>query len=247
MRKKAWKHSSSAGFTLLEVLFVVAIIGMTSVMALESFRTYAPRLELRQAAGQAAQLIQRTRLEAIKQGITTVVEADLDERTLTAFAEVNGNAAAPLTADARYLIYDPDPLVPPDRTDYLIATMGLPGKEATGSQFGGPMFGLRGADSVVGFTNVSQAPSDAKVKTAALVFLPTGAVVTPGAFRFADARGANYLETALTSLTGDVEVRKYLEGSDAPSGGVPDFFVESNLVFSEQQDTAIGRNVWVWY
>lgn len=210
------------------------------VVALESLRTYVPRFELRQAGNQAAQLIKRARLEAVKRGVTTVVEANLEERTLRAFAEVNGIASDPLLIGTRYLVYDPEILKAADRTDYLISTMALPGKEETGVQFGGPQFGLKGADSVVGFTTVSQ-PSAEPVKTPVLVFTASGAIVAPGAFRFADARNANHFEIALTSLTGDVEIRKYLNAIDAPSGGLAAFFAEGNIVFSE------SRNIWVWY
>lgn len=241
MRKGRTRRHPAAGMTILEVLFVVAILGLVAAVAVEAMSTYGPRIQLRQTVGQAAQLINKARIEAIRRGVTTVVEADIGGRTLTAFAEINGNPNNPLDPAGRYLYFDPDPTLPIDRTDYVIGAVYLPGEIGTGVHFGGPAEGLDGGDSVSGFTLVPDAGGGTN---SVLVFRSTGGVHDPGAFRFADARAANFFETSITAITGKIEIRKHLRAGDSPSGSA-DFFTEANETFSP--DGRLGGKVWVWY
>lgn len=234
MKTGRWNRSRAAGMTILEVLFVVAILGLVAAVAVEAMTTYGPRIQLRQTVGQAAQLINKARIEAIKRGVTTVVEADANERSLIAFADVNGNPSNPLDPNGQYLVFDPAIGVPRDRTDYLISTVYLPGKLETGVRFTNP-------DGSVGVTGFTRVP-DGSGKSV-LVFRSTGAVIDPGAFRFSDARQANFLETSITAITGKIEVRKYLDGLDTPSG-TADFYGEGNVSFDGR---TVGENLWVWY
>lgn len=235
---QSWPRA--AGFTVLEILVVVAIVGLLAVLTVETLSAYVPRFRLRQSTSQAQQLINKARLEAIRRGVTTVVAADFGDRTLTAFAELNGDPDDPLAVGARYLVFDPDPISQPDRTDYLIGVMALPGPGGAGVQFGGPQFGVNGPDAVTGLTPV---PGAAAGAPPVLVFLPTGAVAAPGALRFTDGAERNFLETAVTNLTGKIEVRKYLGDADSPTGAA-DFFAEGNVSFAAD---GVGENVWVWY
>lgn len=236
----ARRRPPAAGFTVLEILVVVAIVGLIAVLALETMSVYVPRFRLRQSTSQAQQLINKARLEAIRRGVTTVVAPDFAGRALTAFAELNGDPDNPLAAGARYLVYDPDPGARPDRTDYLIGTMTLPGPGDVGVQFGGPQLGVNGLDAVTGLTPI---PGAVAGTPPVLVFLPTGAVDAPGSLRFTDGAGRNFLETAITNITGKSEVRKYLEAVDSPTGAA-DFFAEGNVTFATDK---VGENVWVWY
>lgn len=263
MRRSRAMSSHSGGFTILELLVTTAVLAMLTVMTLETMRVYVPRFELRQGADSAAQLINQARLTAIQRGVRTVVQADFTERTLTAFADVNGNPSDPLAESGRYLVYDPDPLVPMDRTDFLIGTLDLPGKPATGVRFGGPAGGAGGGDSVRGFTSVPESageeddpdadpdpdeeedPDESSPDTPnVLVFQPTGGTRAPGAFRLMDARGENVLETAVVSIVGRVEIRKHLLAGDSPTG-VEGFFAQGNSTFDE--DASAGKNIWIWY
>lgn len=240
---KGFAKDRQSGFTVLELLIVVAIVGMMSVIVVESVRTFVPRFELEQAAGQTQQLIMKARIEAVKRGVRTVIEADLDERMLRAFVDMNGNPNNPLDPNGRYLVFDPDDTLPEKRTDYMIGWTALPGKPATGSQFGGPKDGIRGADSIEGFTPIPSAPP---TQPAVLVFRASGAVRDAGAFRFSDSRGANHLETAVSAVIGNVEIRKYLQAADSPTG-VAKFFAEANDSFADGSGRTVGRNIWVWY
>ncbi len=242
MRTGRSSRQRAAGMTILEVLSTVAIVGLVAAVAVEAMSTYGPRIQLRQSVSQAVQLINKARIEAIKRGVTTVVEADVDARTLTAFADVNGNPNNPLDPAGRYLVFDPDPLVSRDRTDYLIGIVDLPGQATTGVQFGGPEGGIGGADSVTGFTSVPGAGSGGR---SALVFRSTGGVHDPGAFRFADARGANFLEASITAITGKISIMKHLRAADSPNG-TAGFFAEGNASFPGASGS-LGENVWVWY
>ena len=234
-----YPRGSSAGFTLIEIMVVVAIASLLAYMAMLAFTTYVPRFQLRGTANQIAQMINRARLEAIKRRVTTVVAADFNDRTMTLFADVNGDPADPSAAGALYLVLDPDLLEPPDRTDYLIATFPLPGQVDRGIQFAGPVGGIAGADAVDGFTPVPAAPADPPV----MAFSPTGAILDVGAFRLSDASQSNFLETAVINITGKVEVRKYLLDVDSPTG-TAGFFAEGSASFDVGQ---VGRGNWVWY
>lgn len=239
-RRPACRRPEAAGFTVLEILVVVAIVGLIAVLVIETMSAYLPRFRLRQSTSQAQQLIQKTRLEAIRRGVTTVVAPDFNDRSLTAFAELNGDPNNPLAPGARYLFFDPDPLARPDRTDYLIGVVRLPGPGDVGVQFGGPQFGVNGMDAVTGLTPVPGAVPGAP---SVVVFHPTGAVDAPGSLRFTDGAGRNYLEAAITNLTGKSEVRKYLQAGDSPTG-TADFFTEANISFGPD---SVGKNIWVWY
>jgi hypothetical protein len=252
MRRISAKSLSSGGFTMMELVIGTAVIGMLTVMTLETMRVYVPRFELRQGANSVAQLINRARIMAIQRGVTTVVRADFEARTVTAFADVNGSSLNPLAPGALYLVYDPDLLLPEDRTDFLIGTLLLPGKLKTGVQFGGPLNGLGGADSVRGFTQVPIAAPDEEEEEEeeesdvpnVLVFQPNGSTRGPGGFRLMDARGENFLEVAVVTIVGKVELRKYLLAEDAPTG-IADFFPEGNISFDD--DAGPGKHIWVWY
>ena len=59
-----------------------------------------------------------------------------------------------------------------------------------------------------------------------------------GALRFADGSRRNFIETAVTSLVGKVEVRKFLESDDSPT---------ASAGFFQEGTGSGGANVWVWY
>jgi len=241
---------ATRGFTLVELLVILALIGLLATLAVGSYQTYIPRLELRSAMNGTAQVIGRARLMAIQRSITTVVVPDFEERTVYAYGEINGNPADPLDPDGRYLVFDPVPGSPGHvlgagesltyDTDFLISRVQLPGAPEVGVDFAGPVGGVQGADSVIGLTAV---PGAAAGEPGVLVFLPSGKVLDTGAIRLVDSRRVNYLEASVPSIAGRVSLRKYVLAADSPTG-VADFFAEGNLT---KADGTVGRNVWVWY
>ncbi len=215
-----------AGYTVIEMLMVIAVAGVLGTLTLHYFEAWQPRLELRGTVRQAESLIHKARLEAIQRGVCTVVQADPQTGSLIAFADVNGDPVAGNPGHASFLKFDPDPAVGHKRTDYQIGQIQL---ERAG--FGAPpSYG-----AVDGFTPVPGAPAGTPP---VLVFSPAGRPESTGALRFADGSGRNFLETAVTSRAGKVEIRKFLPADDSPTSS-PGFFEEGN--------SSGGANVWVWY
>lgn len=215
-----------AGFTVVEMLLVIAVAGLLGTITLHFLGAWQPRLELRGTVRQAQFLIHKARLEAIQRGVCTVVQADPDTGSLMAFADVNGDPVASNPGYANYLKYDPDPAVGNKQTDYEVGHLQL-----ERSAFGAPpSYG-----EVDGFTLV---PGAAAGTPAVLVFSPTGLPEATGAIRFTDGTGRNFLEAAVTSRAGKVEIRKFLQADDSPTAN-PGFFQEAT--------GSSGANVWVWY
>lgn len=217
---------AAAGFTLVEVLLVIAIIGILGSLTLHGFAGWHSRLELRAAVEQARFLIHQARMEAVLRGAVTVVQADPQQGVLVAYADLNGDPVAGTPGHASYLRFDPDPALPDKQTDYEIGQLQL-----EGSPLGAPA----GFRAVEGFIDAPGAPAGAP---AVLAFSPTGVPTATGAFRFADGAGRNFLEVAVTSFTGKVEVRKFLPAEDSPTGSAG---------FFREAAASDGANVWVWY
>ncbi len=232
------RRRRQSGVTVLEILAVGTITGMVTLTALSYVQTWPSRLALRGSAEQTMFLISQARLEAIRRGVTTVVEADLERGELRAYADVNGDPQAGRPGYAHYLRYDPgwvngafDPDYGSRQSDYEIGFLKL-----ERVHFAGP----EGGEPVVGFTAVPAAlPGTPPV----LVFSPSGVPEAPGSFRFGDLTGLdgaplNVVETAVVSLTGKVEIRKYLHPLEAPGG---------NAGFYAEGRRANGENLWLWY
>ncbi len=219
---------------------VVAVLGLIVAAVMQTFNHVMPRVQLRGATEEISRLITQARVPAIKRGVETVISVDYASRTLTAFAELNGDPANPLTPGELYLFYDPTAGVNEDRTDFEIGYVRLPGSDDLGIQFGEPLAGVASAASVVDFT---ANPPDL-TGPGLLVFEPNGSVRDIGAFRIIDSKLLNSLEIAVVNITGRVEVGKYLFAGDDPGGAGADYYPEGNQSFGE---ASVGGNVWVWY
>ena len=215
----------AGGFSVVETILVIAISGVLGTLMLNFLGSWLPRIELRGAVRQVQFLISKARLEAIQRGVVTVVETDLEAGTLRAWADVNGDPMAGSPGHASYLKYDPEPALGEKQTDYEIAYLQL-----ERSAFGAPASYAR----VEGFVAV---PGAAAGTPAVLVFSPGGVAAATGALRLTDRQHRNFLEAAVTSLAGKVEVRKYLPAEDSPTSSAG-FFREAR-----------GRDgsVWIWY
>ncbi len=214
--------SSSSGFSIVEVLVTLSLLSVLGTMTLQALTSWGPRFDLRSSALQANSLINKARLEAIQRGVRTVVQADSEDNTLVAFADVNGDPMPGNPGYASYLLFDPDPGLGERQTDYEIGRVQL--ERST--------LGAQGFDPVDGFTTIPGGGEEA------LVIASTGIPQDLGAFRLADQAGRNVLEVAVTSLAGKVASRKFLSGDDSPTAS-PGFFAEGT--------GSEGKNLWVWY
>jgi prepilin-type N-terminal cleavage/methylation domain-containing protein len=88
------KHSKARGFSLVELLIVLAIIMVVSAMALPSMARGITTIRLRGAASTIAGMIQKTRIEAVRSNrIMVLREATLNDGVTPVFY-VDGAVAA---------------------------------------------------------------------------------------------------------------------------------------------------------
>ena len=218
-----------SGFSLIELLIVLAVAMVLLLIGLNNFQNWRTLYQTESSSGQVRSVIAEARMAAMLRNVTTVVEANLADNTIHAYADLNGDPDPASTDYTSYLVFDPDPLLAgTGSTDYTVTEYQLP----EGLTFGAP-----NADPVIdGFTT----PPPHSTAFRLLVFEPTGQVDEIGSFRFEDAGGYNHLEVALTTLGGKSELRKYLQAADAPNN-VAGWYSRGN------ENDGGGRAVWVWY
>jgi len=73
MRKMILMKKNS-GFTLLELMIVIAIIGITSAIAVPNFISWLPKNRMKSAARDIYSTIQSARIRAVKEGRRVVVD-----------------------------------------------------------------------------------------------------------------------------------------------------------------------------
>ena len=183
-------QSRPEGYTLLEIMVVVAVVGIISLMGLPALQNMILRSKHEGAARQISMLIHRAKMEAVKQSVSTVVAIDPAADTVTAFADVNGDGD---------LKFDPDGGADYRTTDYQIGgTFSLP----SGLSFAAHD-GTDDAKVAEGFEDVTWSGTNVAV------FESDGSVSKLGAFRTGDLEG-NYLEIRVEpQATARVEIRKW--------------------------------------
>lgn len=183
-------QSRQGGFTLLEIMVVVAVVGIISLMGLPALQNMILRSKHEGAARQISMLIHRAKMEAVKQSVSTVVVIDPAADSVTAFADVN--------ADGDFT-FDPDGSADYRTTDYQIGgTFELP----AGISFAAHD-GTDDAKVADGFLDVPWSGTDVAV------FDSDGSVRVVGAFRTGDLEG-NYLEIRVEpQATARVAIRKW--------------------------------------
>ena len=222
----------AAGFTIVELLVVVAIAGMLLGIAVPALVRQIGRSQLIAAARETAVLMQRARMEAIRHSVPVIVAPDPDGRVLTAWV----NSAR----DANELFTDLRSTPPPASCGSARCA------RAVIVMRGFADAAVYGADSeVLVHCTAVAAPSRQFVGSlpiAAAVFMPNGSVLVEGAYRFSEETARNFLEVRVAPRgTARIVVRKY-----NPSGPVAgELWYESGLTAGSGPGS--GRNVWEWY
>jgi prepilin-type N-terminal cleavage/methylation domain-containing protein len=168
-----------AGFTLIETLIVLAVIGILVLIAAPAFLGMLNRFKLTGTTREVASLMQAARLEAIKLNTPAQVNYDATANAFIAFVDMDRDNA----------------LSDPDRV--LAGRVPVPAKV----EFWGPGDGAaNGANAIDGW-------DDAPARTGP-IFNPDGSVDRVGAYRFKDSN-ENFLEVRVaTPATGRIVLRK---------------------------------------
>jgi prepilin-type N-terminal cleavage/methylation domain-containing protein len=183
------RQQVAAGFTVVELLLVVAVIGVASVMAYPALQQFLHRNKILGIAQTTSTLMREARFEAIRRGVSCIVHADGVTNEVVAFADVDGD-----------LTFNPDPTETTFRaTDYELRRYRLPA---------GIAFAAPGAQPpVFAFTNLPAEPWNGAV------FQTNGSIRDLGGMRFGDQRG-NYLEARVEpAASARVSLRKW-DGSN---------------------------------
>lgn len=87
-------RNKNSGFTLVELMIVIAIIGIMAGIAIPNFFSFLPKNRLRSATRDIVSCLQEMKLRAIKENATTVIVFDLANDRCTAFVDNGPGAAA---------------------------------------------------------------------------------------------------------------------------------------------------------
>ena len=192
------RSSQTAGFTLIEMMVMMATLAIAATVGMPALLNYMQRAKLEGSARQIVSILHSTRLEAITRGAPSVVGIDEATGELVAFVDVDGETST-APPDGLFNPVDGDAY---KQTDYELVRFSPP----AGLKLANPE-GDRGIDSVDGFVNPAPIPAHIAY------FGIDGSVADDGAFRIADERG-NFLEARIAAAsTARVELRKW-DGSE---------------------------------
>jgi type IV fimbrial biogenesis protein FimT len=181
-----WKRSRRAGFTLIEILVVLALMSIIALFSFPALQRMINRGKIQGITTQTSILMQQARFEAIKRGEATFVVADADGGQVLVVTDDNGDGQWNTA------------------TDTVVSRAPLP----TGVKFWAAGEAPNGAGAVTFTPALACTPT---CPTGGGVAYRTDGSVSSdsGAFRFGDQKD-NFTEVAVAiAATGRIEVRKY--------------------------------------
>lgn len=214
-RRRIRFRRSQRGFTVLELLVVLAILAIITSLSIPALLNTMRRSKIEGPVREVATLMRRARLEAIKRNRQTMVFADQAKEEITAFVDLDEDRVQDPGEDVLARITLPYPIE------------------------------LRGAGSGTDLLAIDDFNIPGFGPAPGPVFEPDGSVLAQGAIRIADDRN-NALEIrVMSSATGRVEIRKWLDdtmdmasdplANPGPTGTGADWYAKGDS----------GRG-WVW-
>jgi len=86
-----FKNSKESGFTMTELVVVIAIIGVTLAIAIPSFLSYRPTMRIKGAARDITTILQWSRMKAVSENNRMEIQFSPANKTYTVFDDNNSD------------------------------------------------------------------------------------------------------------------------------------------------------------
>ena len=220
VKRSIYRSKTRAGFSIMEMLVVTAILGIIGSISVYGYHQFRPRLQINNTAREVMSFIHRARLTAIRTHNIVTISVE---------TELGGNISTynPTGIKAERLILS--------RRDAFGNTEELSSYQLPKSY---PPVYLWGDEEPTVHGN-----SAITFSGDTLTINSDGTVSDTGAFRFSYPKDGvrNILEVAMLTRSGSPTIRKYLRESDRPSS------LSAQEYFAETTSTTNQLNIWVWY